>query len=418
MNTKRRYIIRKSNEILHSVEYFCDYYAEIKKYIENKKIVSSVDRGAFALPQFYLNAELYSFLGKKRNSKSYAYGPEIGDKTIRTLIAEIENIKYGTKYVPANIALVAGAWSGVELVIEELCQLKRGKANKFTIVVIGPTHYQMFHRAINMLGVNVTAFDFIASPESGTVPKKYQELKDIFLHKPNAIFITNPNNPHGEFFDHEILKKLIFEAERKGVYVIIDEIQDFLRVKNTGLKYGPWIYKKNVIRIDSFSKKRAIAEYRVGWVIASKEILGDRTSGVIGRLSGMMGNAPRAANTLVHKLLEIEKKDLLSSKNYFEKIDEALLKREKYIVNRINKIPQITILKREACINITIKVDIGLSDFELSQELMEKGVLMMPCSGYGYHPTDCIMRITFAERWNKIRIAIKALEDVCKENKK
>ncbi len=414
MNKNKRYIIRNNEEILGSVLHFCNYYKEIKKYIEKKKIKSSLDRGAFVLTKFYLNSKLCGLLGEKRNSLSFAYGPEIGDLSIRTGISELENLKYGTTYSADNIAMVPGAWSGVEFVLEELSGLKKGKANKLKVVAIGPTHYQMFHRAINMLGVEVIGFDFIASPQNGTSVQSDEEVDDIFNLKPNVIFITNPNNPHGAFFPVEYLKKIITRAKKLNMYVVIDEIQDFLRLEGTGLSYGPWINAENVIRIDSYSKKRAIAEYRVGWVIAHKSVLGERTSGVIGRMSGLMGNAPRAANTLIKKLIEIEKEDILLHKNFFAKKDSTLVKREAYIIHRLKKIKGVTILKREACINITIMVDRGLTDLELSKKLMEKGVLMMPCSGYGYSPTTCVIRITFAERWSKIIFGVRVLEEILK----
>ena len=39
-------------------------------------------------------------------------------------LEELENLKYGTTYSPDNIAMVPGAWSGVEFVLEELSGLK------------------------------------------------------------------------------------------------------------------------------------------------------------------------------------------------------------------------------------------------------------------------------------------------------
>lgn len=414
---EKRYVLKNSQDILKSVDSFCSYYHLIKKYIDLREIKSSLDRGAFARPQFMLSREIYSFLGQKRNKLSYAYGPEIGDITMREKICKVENFKHKTSYLPENIAIVAGAWSGVELVIEELADLRKGRTKDFTIAVVGPTHYQMFHRAINMLGVNVVGFDFV-KPSLGSTPKTKDEIDDILKINPNAVFITNPNNPNGEYFPSMLLRYLIKRCKEKNIYVIIDEIQDFFVYDKSGLDYGKWVQSSNVIRIDSFSKKRGIAEYRVGWVIADKKILGDRLTGVIGRLSGLMGNAPRAANTAICKLLDLEEKRIKTGINYFKLVEKSLNKKEKYIIERLESMPGVEIFPRGACINLTVKIKYPKTDFELSKDLMDKGTLIMPCGGYGYATDDVIMRITFAERWKKLQHSMNALKSVLMVNKK
>jgi len=410
---EKRYVVKNFADILKSVDSFCNYYHLIKKYIDQKKIKSSLDRGAFARPQFILNHELYSLLGHKRDKLSYAYGPEIGDITVRDKICNLENLKYNTSYLPENIAIVAGAWSGVELVVEELAELKKGKTKNIIVAVIGPTHYQMFHRAINILGVNVVGFDFI-KPFEGSTPINTGEIDDVLKINPNVVFITNPNNPNGEYFPSDLLKYLIDKCYAKGIYVVIDEIQDFFVSGKFGLNYDKWIQLPNVIRIDSFSKRRGIAEYRVGWVIADKKILGDRLKGVIGRLSGLMGNAPRAANTLICKLLDLEESRVKTGVNYFTSAEVSLTRRENYLIKRLKTMPSVEIFPRQACINLTVKIKIPKTDFEFAKDLMDKGTLIMPCGGYGYSPKDVVMRITFAERWSKLKHSMDALKLVLK----
>lgn len=179
-----------------------------------------------------------------------------------------------------------------------------------------------------------------------------------------------------------------------------------------GLQYGAWIQSPYVIRIDSYSKKRGLAEYRIGWVIADSTILGNRTGGVIGRLSGLMGNAPRAANTALNYLLDLEVQRINTNKDPLDPVWKSLLGREKYIKNYLKKIPGITILPSEACLNITVQIKNKKTDLELSRQLMQNGTLIMPCSGYGYKPEDTVMRVTFAERWHKIDHSLAALKKV------
>lgn len=410
-----RYIVKSSKDILNSVDYFCNYYKLIKSYIDKNLIFSSVDRWAFARPQFALKSDIYKYLGSKREKDSYAYGPEIWDISIREKICRLENIRHNTNYTPDNVAIVSGAWCWVELVLEELSQLKSWSTKKTSIAVIGPTHYQMFHRAINMLGMNVYSYDFIY-PDLWSTPLYESEIDAILYSNPDAIFITNPNNPNGEYFPSDLLRLLVKKSEKLGIYLIVDEIQDFFQKPGKWLNYNTWIQSPYVIRIDSFSKKRGLAEYRNWWVIADKQILGDRLNWVIGRLSGLMWNAPRAANTIISKILDLEIQSVDSDENYFNYLNKKLDTREKYIIKKLIQMPRVSILNREGCYNLTIKVDWFSSDAELSKLLMDHGTLIMPCSWYWYSPNDVIMRITFAERWNKINHALKALKTTILEH--
>jgi aspartate/methionine/tyrosine aminotransferase len=195
-------------------------------------------------------------------------------------------------------------------------------------------------------------------------------------------------------------------------------MQDFLPVDKKSLGYGSWINSKNVVRVNSFSKHYGLAEYRIGWVIAHKKIIGGRYSGIVSRIRGLMGNAPRAANDVILKLIDYEIQSIKENKYIHplkNKFDD-LNKKYDYIVKRLTKNKQIEIIHKDACFNLTIKVNGFRGDIDLSKKLMNKGTLIMPCEGYGYDSKDTVMRITFAERWDRIRHSIGILEDILKEN--
>ncbi len=410
----KNFVHRKSPDILNSVNDFCFYYKLINQYISKGEIKSSLDRGTFSHPTQILDDELMKYLGAKRNSASFAYGPESGNYLLKEKICETENLKWKTSYGINNVLIVAGAWSGVNLVMEELDSLIKKRNKRTKVIIIGPNHYQMFYRSIKYLGIDVQSFDYIKKSLKST-PQLDSDIDSIIAESPNVVFISNPNNPNAEYFPSSLLKKLIKECKKRNIYVVIDEIQNFFREKGAkGLDYGNWIKSENVIRIDSFSKKRALAEYRMGWIIANKELLGSRTHGLTGRLSSFMGNAPRAANTLAIKLFEIEQHKIKTGNDYFKNKWLQLIKKEQYILNELKDLPNVQILGREACINITIKIKTKYKykDIDLVTDLVKRGTLIMPCSGYGYNQEDVVLRITFAERWEKIKHAIKLLKDL------
>lgn len=409
-----RYNISSTEDIKIRMRAFNEYYALLKDFIDKGILKSSLDRGAFTHPKQILNKDIINSLGPKRHRISLGYGPEAGEEIIREKIAQLENLRWKTNYKLDNIVMVAGAWFGVEITIEEIMQRKKRRP-KIKIATVGPTHYQLFQRPIEVLGAEVIGFDF--TNFEGSAPKTKQEIDEILKCEPDIIFITNPNNPNGEYFPANILNYLINRTKGKNIYLIIDEMQNFLPVIGKGLSYGPWVQAKHVIRIDSFSKHYGLAEYRIGWIIADKEFIGNRYEGAIQHVRGLMGNAPRAANNAISNLLDIEIGVIKNNPNPMQKKLNSLLQKEKFVIKYLSKNPKIKIINRDACFNITVKVDGFSSDMDLAKRLMKAGTLIMPCAGYGYKPSDVVMRITFAERWSKIRHSMNALTSVLENSK-
>lgn len=410
------YIRTDSQQILASVDRFCSYYKLMNMLADEGRIQSSLDRGAFVRPQDILDDRAWALLGGERNSLSYAYGPEAGEDEIRALIAEVENRKWNTRYTADNVLMTCGAWSAVNLTIEEVFSLRNGTCDRARpLAVVGPTHYQLFHRTINILGIDVRGFNFV-KPGRPHVPTSIADFKELLSENPLLVVITNPTNPDAVFYDSNLLRVLVEECASRGIYVLVDEIQDFLRPSAVkGLDYGHWIQTPNVIRVDSYSKKRALADYRIGWVIADEKLLGSRTSGMIGRLSGFMGNAPRAANSALAYLLRNELAILDGGKDVLEKSWKELEQKEQRILNALKTIPQvIEIFPRESCISRVIRVEFPFDDLELAKSLMDAGTLIMPCGGYGYRPEDNVLRVTFAERNEKIDHSVAVLREILK----
>lgn len=126
MPEEKRFIERTPEDILRAVALFSEYHSLMHGYIKERLIKSSVDRGAFVRPQDLLPQEVMDLFGVARDSHSYAYGLEAGDETLRAIIAQVENMRHGTSYDADNVAMMPGAWGGLEFVIQEIMNLRRG----------------------------------------------------------------------------------------------------------------------------------------------------------------------------------------------------------------------------------------------------------------------------------------------------
>ena len=417
---ERSYHKRNNEDVIRMARTFDEYHTCFRNFVSKnpERIRASLDRGTLVYPlEMYRDGEL-DMLGSKRSSRSFSYGPEEGDIKVREKIAEVENIKHRTNYSADNVAIIPGAWGGLEFALQEVLNFRRGKSEG-RVAVIGPTLYQMFYTPIEHFGMDIEAYDFTKLDDAHR-PESIDELAEVFDSNPRAVVVTNSNNPDGTYFNPNILKEVIEKAGERGIYVLLDEIQNCFPSDGNGLNYGLWIQAPNVIRLDSPSKRYALSDCRVGWMIAEPEILYghtngnvhvNRVEGAVGRMSGVMGNAPRAANNLLIHLLENELNCLSNGKQPFAEYSEQLRAKRDFVISQLETMPRIEAIHvSESCVNVTTRIDSHKTDLELSQDLMQGGLLLMPASGYGYNPEDSTLRITFAEREQKLREGMDILK--------
>ena len=404
---------------------FDEYHTCFRDFVSANpgQIKASLDRGTIAYPVEMHKEGQLEMLGSKRSDRSFSYGFEEGDAKTRELVAEVENQKHGTNYSVDNIAIMPGAWGGLEFALQEVLNFRRGRSEG-KVAVIGPTLYQMFYTLVEHFGMDFEAYDFTKSDGSHR-PESIDELDEVFDSNPKAIVVTNSNNPDGIYFNPDVLREVIKKAEERDVYVLVDEIQNCFPSESKGLDYDSWIQAPNVVRLDSQSKRYALSDCRVGWVIADPKILyghtnGDvhvnRVEGIVGRMSGVMGNAPRVANNLLIHLLENESTCLSNGEKPFADYANKLREKRDFVISQLEEMPRVEAIHApESCVNVTARIDSDKTDLEISQDLMQRGLLLMPASGYGYNPEDSTLRITFAEREQKLEGGMNILNGYLSE---
>jgi len=104
-------------------------------------------------------------------------------------------------------------------------------------------------------------------------PPSVEELVELMKLGARAIFLCNPNNPNGAVMRAQDVEELLQEADKRGVYVLLDE--DFVELADEGSARS---FASEVERFDrlvvlrSFSKSHGLAGLRVGYAIASKRV--------------------------------------------------------------------------------------------------------------------------------------------------
>lgn len=101
------------------------------------------------------------------------------------------------------------------------------------------------------------------------------ELEKYITPKTKAIILTSPHNPTGQVYGKDCLLKIAKLAKKYDFYVISDDIYNKMLYDN--IEYFNIIsidgMKERTIIIGSFSKTYAMDGWRIGYLIAPKEVI-------------------------------------------------------------------------------------------------------------------------------------------------
>ncbi|MFR3730379.1 pyridoxal phosphate-dependent aminotransferase [Lacrimispora sp.] len=101
------------------------------------------------------------------------------------------------------------------------------------------------------------------------------ELEAAFAQNPKALILCNPSNPCGKVFTLEELTFIADLAKKYDVYVIADEVYEHIVYaphKHTYISSLPGMWERT-ISCSSLSKTYSITGWRLGYIIASPEIV-------------------------------------------------------------------------------------------------------------------------------------------------
>ena len=115
----------------------------------------------------------------------------------------------------------------------------------------------------------------------------------------NFIYVDNPNNPTGQCIDISDIERIVSDAARYNITVIIDEAYgDFMPKDNSAVKL--FSKYRNLAVVRTMSKGFGLAGMRVGYIIAHKDLIGYMNKMVNPYMVGEL-NREIAAEALSHR---------------------------------------------------------------------------------------------------------------------
>ena len=228
------------------------------------------------------------------------------------------------------------------------------------------------------------------------------ELEAAFAKKPKALVLCNPSNPSGKVFTREELLEIARLADKWDTFVITDEVYEHIVYpphRHTYFASLPGM-RGRTLSCSSLSKTYSITGWRLGYVIAEKEII-DRARKVHDFLTvGAAAPLQEAA------IVGLEMPD-----SYYEELVAGYEKRRTIFLSALD----------DAGLSYTtpagayyVLVDVSKYPHESDTEFCEwitreVGVAPVPGSSFFREPVRGLIRFHFAKREDTLRDAGRRL---------
>ena len=212
-----------------------------------------------------INAILNS--AAKLSTGDIKYSPTDGIPSLKKAIATYTEENYDKIPDPDNVIVSSGAKQAIFNVLYTLL-------NPQDEVIILAPYWVSYPEMVKMaLGVPV-----IVTPEDGGLHPRMKDIVQAAGSATKAIIVNSPNNPSGLVFSDEFMGEIVEFCEKKGIYLIIDDI--YHKLVFDGRRPTPCyeftdkeIEDSKIIVINGISKLYGMTGFRIGWAIAPERLV-------------------------------------------------------------------------------------------------------------------------------------------------
>lgn len=195
------------------------------------------------------------------------YTPTDGVPSLKRAILRYTEEHYDRVAGMENVIVSAGAK-------QSLYNLLYTLVNPQDEVMIFAPYWVSYPEMVRMVyGVPV-----IVRPEDGSFIPTMKDIEQGLSSYTKAIIVNSPNNPSGVIYPPELIGGLVELCESRGIYLIMDDIYHRL-VFDGKTPVSAFRYTKKdpenskVIVINGISKLYGMTGFRIGWVVAPKQLV-------------------------------------------------------------------------------------------------------------------------------------------------
>lgn len=244
-----------------------------------------------------INAILAS--AARLTSGEVKYVPSDGMPSLKKAVIRYTEESYDRLVAPENVLITNGAKQSLFNIIYSILNPQD------EVIVIAP-YWVSYPEIIKMcMGRPV-----IVTPEDGTFTPRFEDIERAVTSYTRAIIVNSPNNPSGVIYPPELIEKLVDLCERKGIYLICDDI--YHKLTFDGNEAAPaWRFTKkdvedsHIIVVNGVAKLYGMTGFRVGWVVAPRHLVRVMTNVTAQTTSGVSPVSQAAAEGALNGLQSV-----------------------------------------------------------------------------------------------------------------
>ncbi|MCP4768863.1 MAG: aminotransferase class I/II-fold pyridoxal phosphate-dependent enzyme [Gammaproteobacteria bacterium] len=323
-------------------------------------IILSVGDPDFATPQAVIDRALQAMQEGDTHYTSIQ-----GHVELREAIAARHRAASGQAIDADNVITTSGAQNA--LFACSLCLLDAGDE----AIVLQPM-YVTYEATVQASGA--TLVPVVLDSKNGFRLSR-EALLAAVSERTRAIFYASPSNPTGVALNREALELIAEVAQRHDLWVVADEVySDFMYTGEFHHLASLPGMSERVVTIGSLSKSYAMSGWRVGWAIASPEMIANMDKLALCMLYGLPGFIQQAG---AHALQHCE--------DNLARMREVYRRRRDMLYEAFSAMPGLEPLLPDAGMFMMVKVlGSGLSAPDFVRELYRAtGVSVLDATAFG-----------------------------------
>lgn len=320
------------------------------------------------------------------------YSQNAGLLELRNVISDYYIRKEGFEYDPiSEIMVTVGAMEGLYLALLSI-------TNPGDEYIIPAPYYVNYGQMVHMCGGIPVIVD---KPAEEPLTFRIEDIESAITPKTKAIIINTPSNPSGKIISWNKIEKLAELAKNHDLYVISDEVYKCLIYGENKFKSIVSIegMRERTILTNSLSKEFCMTGWRIGYVLANKEIVANMTK----LQENICACAP-----LPSQYAAIEA--LSSKEDYSANMKSIFSERRDALVSGINSIKGLSCTPPDATFYLMVDISkTGLKSFDFACKLLESvHVAVVPGVTYG-QSCDNYVRIAFTKNVDVIKQGVERI---------